>query len=182
VSKVKRLLFLFLYYVLAKRLPRSSFPILGAFSKWLRYLCCKNIFKRCGKGVNIERNAYFGTGFDLEIGNFSGIGINCVVPFNIKIGDYVMMAPDVLIHKHNHAFADLSVPMALQGLKESAPVIIGDDVWIGQRAIVNPGRRIGKGMIVASGAVLVKDFPDYSVVGGNPSRLMGSRISGETNA
>ena len=54
-------------------------------------------------------------------------------------------------------------------------IIIEDDVWIGLRSILTPGRHVQKGTIVAIGSVLTKDFPPYSVVGGNPAKVIKSR-------
>lgn len=56
--------------------------------------------------------------------------------------------------------------------------MVGNDVWFGYRAMIMPGIRIGHGAIVASGAVVVDDVPDYGIVGGNPARLIRSRYSG----
>jgi maltose O-acetyltransferase len=66
-------------------------------------------------------------------------------------------------------------PIIDQGYKESKPTIIEDDVWIGLRSILTPGRHVQKGTIVAMGSVLTKDFPPYSVVGGNPAKVIKSR-------
>ncbi|WP_417315543.1 acyltransferase [Cycloclasticus pugetii] len=170
-----RIICLVLYYLFARKLPRSTTPFFGRVSRKVRYFCVKRIFKYCGRDVNIERNAYFGSGANLEIGDFSGIGYHCEVPANIKIGSYVMMAPEVFIPTNNHAFADRLTPMCFQGVKESARTIIEDDVWIGRRAVINPGRYIKKGSIIAAGTVLVKDYPEYSIVGGNPSILIKNR-------
>ena len=55
--------------------------------------------------------------------------------------------------------------------------MVGNDVWFGYRAMVMPGVRIGHGAIIASGAVVVDDVPDYGIVGGNPARLIRRRYS-----
>ena len=55
------------------------------------------------------------------------------------------------------------------------PVYIGDDVWIGARVIILPGRKIGEGVIIGAGAVVTKDVPDYAVVGGNPAKVIKFR-------
>ena len=52
------------------------------------------------------------------------------------------------------------------------PITIGDDVWIGGSAVINPGVTIGNNVIVASGSVVVKDVPDNVIVGGNPARIL----------
>ena len=55
--------------------------------------------------------------------------------------------------------------------------MVGNDVWFGYRAMVMPGIRIGHGAVIASGAVVADDVPDYGIVGGNPARLIRSRYS-----
>src|ERR1017187_5978320 len=106
---IKQLIFLTLYYSLLRYLPASTNFILGKFCRKLRYHCCKHIFKYCGENVNIERKALFGSGAKLSIGNNSGIGINCVVPGDITIGNNVMMAPDCYIFSSNHGFARIDI-------------------------------------------------------------------------
>jgi len=87
-----------------------------------------------------------------------------------------MMAPEVIIFSISHQTSDTSTPMRLQGNAPARPVVIGDDVWIGQRAIILPGVTIGSGSIIGSGAVVTKDIAPFSVVGGNPARVIKSRI------
>ncbi len=65
--------------------------------------------------------------------------------------------------------------MGEQGFSPAKPTVIGSDVWIGRDVLMTPGRRISDGTIIAGGCVLTKDFPEYSIVGGNPSRLIRSR-------
>ncbi|MHB1105216.1 MAG: acyltransferase [Lutibacter sp.] len=125
--------------------------------------------------MNIERGASFGKGFNVEIGDNSGIGRYSNVPPNIKIGNDVMMAPKVFIFHINHNFDRIDIPMRLQGVKGSERVIIEDDVWIGRQVMIMPGKIIKKGSIIAAGCVLTKVFPEYSIVGGNPSKLIKSR-------
>lgn len=167
---------LFLYYIFFRWLPGPTFPFIGFVFEWLRYRLCRGIFLSCGKKVNIATNARFGTGFGIEIGNYSGIGVNCKVPNNIYIGDYVMMGPNVTIYsaKHNHDRTD--IPMLMQGSSTAKRTIIEDDVWIGSHVIILPGRTIRKGTIIGAGAVVTKDFPPYSIIGGNPAKLIKSRI------
>ena len=175
IQNSKKLFFMFLYYLLFRYLPSSTVFLLGPFSKKIRYLCCKNIFTYCGKNVNIERNALFGCGFDIEIGDNSGIGINCVVPSNIKIGKNVLMGPKVYILQFNHKFDKIDIPIREQGYSPKLKTVIEDDCWIGRQVIFTPGRTLKKGSIVAAGTVLCKDFPEYSIIGGNPSKLIKSR-------
>ena len=177
---IAKYFFLIIYTFVFKHFPISSFPVVGNLSKNLRYQCVKRIFKYCGKNVNIERGASFGKGFGVEIGDNSGLGRYCHVPADIKMGKDIMMAPHVFILDVNHAFEDVSIPMRLQGIKETARTIIEDDVWIGRQVLMIPGRHIKKGTIIAGGTVLTKNFPAYSIVGGNPSKLIRSRTDNKT--
>lgn len=167
----KKIFFLIVYYRLARFLPSNK------FGKKIRYICCKRIFKSCGKNVNVERGACFGSGRDIEIGHNSGLGINCCIPSNTIIGNDVMMGPNCYILPHNHAFDRLDIPMWQQGFTEKKQTIIEDDVWIGRDVTMTPGRIIKKGSIIAACAVLTKDFPEYSIVGGNPAKFLKSRLN-----
>ncbi len=171
--KVSQLICLALYYGLARWFPKSGvlFNIGGGFRRAL----CKHIFKKYGKKFNVERGAFFGKGVEIEIGDYSGIGINANIPGDTIIGNYVMMGPNTIIFPHNHEFSDTETPMMFQGNTTKMKTVIEDDVWIGQNVMMTPGRHIAKGSVIAAGCVLTKDFPEYSVIGGNPSRLLKSR-------
>lgn len=129
---------------------------------------------KSGKNVNFEKGSTFG--YDLEIGDNSGVGINAQLSLGVKIGNNVMMAPEVVILTSNHAHDKTDIPMMFQGSEGFKKVIIEDDVWIGQRAIILPGVTLQKGTIVGAGAVVTKTYPPYSIIGGNPARLIKSRI------
>jgi len=165
---------LVMYYGFARHLPVST----AGLTRWIRPLrraVCSGIFKNAGKNINIEKGAYFGTGSELEIGDNSSIGVNCQVCGPIKIGNDVMMGPDVIILTSHHRFDRLDIPMWQQGYIPDEPVIIGDDVWIGTRTIIMPGVKIGNGSIIGAAAVVTKDVPDFAIVGGVPARIIGSR-------
>lgn len=166
---------LFIYKVFLIYLPPTSFPILGKPSKILRGYFCKKIFRNSGKSIDIERGVVFGNGFNIIIGSNSGLGKYCYIPSDISIGDNVMMGPNVLIISENHNYSDTKIPMNMQGISKKGHVIIEDDVWIGARAIITEGRIIKRGTIIAAGTVLTKDFPEFSIIGGNPGRLIKSR-------
>ena len=175
MNGIKSLIFLTIYYGFAQYLPPSYNRVFGRLSKWLRYQCCRRLFKECGCNVNVERKAYFGTGSMICIGDNSGLGINCVIPNGSIIGKDVMMGPNCFIHSTNHNFDRVDIPMNQKGETEALPVIIGDDVWIGQSVTIMRGRKIESGSIIPANCVLTKDFPPYSVVGGNPSNLIKTR-------
>jgi maltose O-acetyltransferase len=173
--RLKRFFFLCVYYVFLRYLPRSSFPFIGKPSNWLRYWCCQKIFKYSGKKLTIERMAFFGSGMGIEIGDNSGIGRNCHIPSNTIIGKNVLIGPNLYIHGRNHAFEDPNIPIIEQKFKPCQQTIIEDDVWIGRDCAFTPGRRIKKGIVVATRSVVTKDFNEMSVIGGNPAKVIKSR-------
>lgn len=92
----------------------------------------------------------------------------------LRIGENVMMGPDVTILSQTHNIERTDIPMGKQGMRE-AEVIIGNDVWIGMRSIIMPGVKIGDGAVIGAGAVVTKDVPDYAIVGGVPARIIKYR-------
>lgn len=174
MKRLTRLFAYILYHFIAKYLPVSYSPWSLGLTKPIRATLCRFMLKKCGKNVNVERGAVFG--FNIEIGDDSGIGINAQLHSGggIKIGDNVMMGPDVVILTENHKHDDLNISMNKQG-GEAAPVVIDDDVWIGIRVIILPGVRIGRSSIIGAGAVVTKDVPPFSIVGGNPAKILKKR-------
>lgn len=173
---MKRILSLISYYAFARFLPVTNNGLkLSRVIRTIRRFTACSLFDYCGENVNIERKADFGSGKGIEIGNNSGLGVNCSVRGPLKIGANVMMGPDVIIMTSSHNFESVNVPMNQQGSLEKQKVTICDDVWIGVRAIVLPGVTIGQGAIIGAGAVVTKDVPEYAVVGGVPARIIKFR-------
>ncbi|MDE6065434.1 MAG: acyltransferase [Duncaniella sp.] len=173
---MKRKFFLILYYGFATHLPDSYLPVIGKICNRIRIFCCRHIFHECADIDTINRNVYFGNGARIEIGEHSGLGANSHITNNIKIGRDVMIAPELHVVFRNHNISDINVPMRVQPELPETTVTIEDDVWIGQRVIILPGRTIAKGSVVGAGSVVTKDFPPYSIIGGNPARLIRSRL------
>jgi maltose O-acetyltransferase len=164
------IIYYLLYHLFAKHLPASHCPYaLGA--KQLRGWLCRRLLAECGRHVNIEQGADIGTGRHTRLGHHSGIGRRCVVKY-AHVGNYVMMGPEVVFIGRNHDFSDLQRPLQEQGYVEAPPIVIGDNVWIGTRAVILPGRRVGHHAVIGAGAVVTHDVPDYAVVGGNPARIL----------
>ena len=134
------------------------------FARKIRRVMYSNILQRVGKKVNIEKFALIDN--KVTIGEYSGIGEGALLTGSISIGDYVMMGPYVEMWTKNHRHDNASIPMAMQGTEEEQSIKIGNDVWIGTRAILLPGVNVGDGSIIAAGSVVVKDVPSYSIVGG----------------
>jgi acetyltransferase-like isoleucine patch superfamily enzyme len=89
----------------------------------------------------------------------------------VHIGDRVYTSPMVQIVAVNHVFDDPHVPFVEQGITAEG-IVIEDDVWIGSAAVVMDGVRVGQGAVVAAGAVVTRDVPPHTVVGGVPARIL----------
>lgn len=166
---VKKKFFYILYKLFAAWLPTGQ---RCKPAKRIRYFFAKRVCT-LGKDVNIERNAFFTPG--LTVGDNSGVGVNSEVYGPVTIGENVMMGPEVVIYTSSHEFSRTDIPIMEQGSTPAEPVMIGDDCWIGRRAMIMPGVRIGNGCVIGAGAVVTKDIPPYSVAGGVPARVLRSR-------
>ena len=158
-----------------KHMPKSSTPF-GVISKKCRYHICKHLFSSCGKDVNIECGADFGSGRMLKIGDRSGIGVDCILSGEITIGHDVMMAPRCALIARNHAYKDSSTTINQQGYEEMKPIIIGNDVWLGYGVIILGGVKISDGAIIGAGSIVTKNVEAYSIVVGNPAKKVSTRI------
>jgi serine acetyltransferase len=103
-----------------------------------------------------------------------GRGSHIVAHADIRIGDDVWTGPYVYITDQNHGYADPDTPIGRQ-LPVNKPVEVGAGSWIGAGAIVLPGARIGRNVVVAAGSVVRGEVPDHSVVAGVPARVVRSR-------
>lgn len=138
-----------------------------------REISGKLILEECGKKINIDRNAIIGK--HVSLGDYSGIGKNSIISDYTTIGKWVMMGPECYIYTRNHNFLKTDKPMCYQGFKEYQPVVIGDDVWIGARVTILPGVRVGNGVVIGAGSVVTKDIEEYTIVAGNPAKVIGKR-------
>jgi len=111
----------------------------------------------------------------VSIGDRSLIGLNCYIGGKVRIGADVMLGNSVSILGFNHGMA-LSTPMIHQNIT-SRGISIGDDCWIGAHATIVDGVTIGSHVIVAAGAVVTRDMPDYAVIGGVPAKILKTRES-----
>ena len=127
---------------------------------------------RIGSYAIIQGSATISFGEGSYCGEFCVFGVN----EGIQIGKNVMIAPAVTIRDTDHQSVDIHTPMSKQGIV-TAPVEIGDDVWIGHGAVILKGIRIGQGAIVAASAVVTKDVPAYAVVAGIPAKVLKMRQS-----
>lgn len=176
IKRIKLILGLGFYCLFAKHLPSTDNGLaMSKIIRCFRRFVAKMCFDYCGKNVNLEKGADFGSGRGIRIGNNSGIGVKCSVRGPLDIGDNVMMGPEVIIMTSSHNYENVTVPMNQQGASPKQKITICDDVWIGTRVIILPGVTIGKGSIIGAGAVVTKDVPEYAIVGGVPAKIIKYR-------
>lgn len=108
---------------------------------------------------------------DVIIGDRTRIGLGCVVIGPVTVGNDVMFAQNIVVSGLNHGYQDLSLPPSLQPV-DTKPIHIGDEVWIGANSVITAGVNIGKHSVVAAGSVVTKSVPPYSVVAGNPAKVL----------
>ena len=131
------------------------------------------LFGSMGRNVIIEPPFRCDYGYNIHVGNNVFANFDCVIldVCAVSIGDHCLIGPGVHIYTATHP---LDPSHRALGLEYGKPVVIGDHVWIGGRAVINPGITIGNNVVIASGSVLTHDAPDNVVVAGNPARIIKS--------
>lgn len=139
----------------------------------LRKTTCKIVMKRFYGSSYICRNVDLRSPYRICIGKNTTINKRCVLDGRggLIIGNNVDIAQESNIWTEQHDYNSPTYNSV------SAPVVIEDYVWVASRATILPGVTIGKGAVVASGAVVTKDVPPLSIVGGVPAKIIGKRKS-----
>lgn len=154
-----------------------------AFNKIIVAPMKKAMFLRCGKNVTIGKNSRF-TYKNIEIGNNVSIGTDAnfmTADAKIIIGDHVMFGPHVFVITGGHR-TDLKgrymdeITVSEKKPSDDQDVIFEGDNWIGANACILKGVTVGKGAVVAAGAVVTNDVPQNSIVGGVPAKLIKMRF------
>lgn len=141
-------------------------------------------FASCGPGFRIGKGCEIVGNTNIIVGNNVNLGSHaCILTTKAKLilGDDVFFGPHVTIVTGDHRTDILDRPMAAIGDDEKLPgndqdVVLMGDNWIGSNAVILKGVTVGRGAIVASGAVVNRDVSDFSIVGGVPARVIGSRL------
>lgn len=110
------------------------------------------------------------------IGSHSHIGMGATISAirRIVLGDHSLLARNVYISDHGHAFEDVEVPIALQGISDIGEVTVGEHSWIGQNVCILPGVTIGRHCVIGANSVVTRSLPDFSVAVGSPARVIKS--------
>ena len=107
----------------------------------------------------------------IVIGDQSRIGLGNTIIGPIKIGNHVNLAQNIIVSALNHNYSDPDKTIISQGVNTSE-IIIEDDVWIGANSVILAGITIGKHSVIGAGCVVIQDVPPYSIVVGNPGRII----------
>ncbi len=176
-------------YRLWRRAVAKSFSLLaaGGFAEFGRRTVLEPPIRLSGEHkMRIGSDVYVGAGswlqvlesaeaaVALEIDDGTNIVGACVISAarSVRIGRDVLMARNVYIADHMHAFSDTTLPVIKQGINRIGAIEICDGAWLGQNVVIGPGVRIGVGAVVGANAVVLSDVPDYGVAAGVPARVL----------
>lgn len=148
------------------------------FKPFMHRLCVSK-FMKFGIGAEFRAGAYAICCSKISLGDRVVIRPGCMLfadprkeGAGITIEDNVMLGSGVHIYVHNHKFDDPSLPIIDQGHYLSEPVLLERGSWIGAGSIILPGVIIGKNAVVGAGSVVTKNVPAFTVVAGNPARML----------
>lgn len=168
------------YYFLdpdvAKRKARAAklcqeFNALPATDPVAQTTKIKEILGSYGAHISVQANFNCDYGKNIHVGHdfLSNYNLTILDIAPVNIGDHVMIGPNVGIYTVNHP---LTAKGRRQYLAKATPINIGNDVWIGGNVTILPGVTIGNNTVIAAGAVVTKDVPDNTLVGGVPAKVI----------
>lgn len=131
----------------------------------------KELFGGVGENCVIEPTFKCDYGSNIYVGDNVYMNFDCVFldVCDIKVGDNTLFGPGVHVYAATHPIDPVT---RKNGLEFGKPVSIGENCWIGGRAVICPGVKVGNGVTVAAGAVVTKDVPDNAVVAGVPAKII----------
>jgi acetyltransferase-like isoleucine patch superfamily enzyme len=150
----------------------------GEYGILIRSRMLRKYFAAAGDGLRVMEGFKFRNIHKIKVGNNVSIGVDNFIQAGggVEIGDHTLMGPGVKIWTQNHIFDDPYKPILEQGA-EYRGVSIGRNCWIGANTFIMPGADIGDGVIISAGAVVgAKPVKSYSILAGNPARVIGTRL------
>lgn len=121
--------------------------------------------------MGLETPFFCDYGYNIHVGEGFFANYNCIFldVCEIRIGKRVLVGPAVQLYTATHP---MDRETRASGLEAGRPITIGDDVWIGGSAVINPGVTIGDNVVIGAGSVVTKDIPSNVFVGGNPAKII----------
>jgi len=168
---LKRKILFFLYTTLFRHTPDKWRPY-ALFFPTIRNWLVTRFVDKAGTDIRVKSNADIS--MFISIGDRSELGSGSLIYGGVHIGSDVLMGPDVKIITRNHLFEDPTIRISDQGTVFQA-VTIDDDVWIGANVVILPGVNVGKGSVIAAGAIVTKDIMPFTIVGGVPAKTIDKR-------
>lgn len=131
----------------------------------------RRLFGSTGANLYVEPTFRCDYGYNIHVGDNFYANFDCIIldVCEVRIGEHCFLGPGVHIYTATHP---IDPKERAAGEEFGKRITIGDNVWIGGRAIVNPGVSIGNNVIIGSGAVVTKDVPENAIVAGNPAKVI----------
>ncbi|MBR4800409.1 MAG: acyltransferase [Clostridia bacterium] len=157
-------------HILWECLDKTPYAMNCEFAIPLRQAVAKKLFKKCGEGFVANENCKFNFANRIEIGDNVSWNSGCYIDAKggVKMGDFAMLTENVTIFTHTHSEHD-HMQRTYSGVE------IGDYAKVYTAATVLPGVHIGKGAVVATGAIVTKDVEEFTLVAGIPAKPLRKR-------
>lgn len=154
------------------------FNLANEIKQHVRYLAVYHRFRTIGDGVRLDDDIFINSPEEISIGQETYIGADCRLNAGdrIDIGAHCAIASGCSIISWNHRVVERGKDLDTSG-KETAPIEIGDGVWIGYDVVVLPGVTVGEGAVVGSGSIVTNDIPPFHVAVGAPAEPVGERTT-----
>lgn len=169
-DKLRRLVWDIVWLICARWNPRFT------LDRW-RIFLCRLFGAKIGKGCRISPSCKIWAPWNLEMGDYVALGpqVDCYTMNKILIGSKVAISQRAFICTGSHAISSLRRPLI------TSPIFISDHCWVAAEAFIGPGVTLGEGAVVAARSVVVKDVPSFVVVAGNPASTVKRRVLEEDN-
>ena len=137
----------------------------------LRKEILEELLGGCGERISVKPPFHCDYGYNIFVGDDLFLNFDCVFldAAPIRIGEHCMIGPKTCIYAINHS---LDAESRKEKIGIPAPVVIGDNVWIGGGVTILPGVTIGDNTVIAAASVVTKSFPDHVMIAGNPARII----------